>query len=103
MSNPGYIVRNIDLRSSSNSKDEFGWTYKATPLKVSIHNRITNPIFGEQVTHLEIDDEAAGPFLILNQECLGEMNTIRLDIEELEVIVKEARKMIEIYKENEGD
>ncbi len=86
-----------------NSKDEFGYEYKVTPLKVAIHNKITNPLFGESVTHLEIDDEAEGPFIVLRQESEGEDEIIRLDMEELEVIVKEARKLIKIYKENEED
>lgn len=72
--------------------------YKVIPLKVSIYNEDDHPIFGEKVIHLEVDDESAGTFFILTQEDDGTLNTIKADMSELELIVKEARKLYNLHE-----
>lgn len=71
--------------------------YHATILKMSIHCPSENPIFGEYVTHIAIDDEAAGPFLVLTQSNPKQHNEIRLTLEELKKIAEVAREMVSQY------
>ena len=71
---------------------------KATPITTAVHFAEDNPIFGESSTHVTIDDEAGGPFIILKQ-CHDYIKPgeVRLDMEELELICKVARKMVKAY------
>ena len=64
--------------------------YIKTILSVAIHHPVLHPIFGEGVTKVSIEDEAGGFFLRIKQE---EME-IRMDMEELEEVVKAARVLI---------
>ena len=56
-----------------------------------------NPIFGEGVVTVTIDDEAAGGYIVLTQE----EQTIKVDLEELQIITKTAMKMLAAYKKHE--
>lgn len=64
--------------------------YELTMTAVVIHSRGTNPLFGEGILRIRLDDEAGGPFLVLEQEIDGEENEIRLDFEEIPLIVRAA-------------
>ena len=69
-------------------------TYKTTILRVAVHREEENPIFGEGNTYVSVDDEAGGPFLVIEQE--NELSTpgaMRLDYEEF-LAVAEAAKML---------
>lgn len=68
--------------------------FVATIIKVAIHRDTENPVFGESNTFISIDDEAAGPFIVIEQ-CNDYNNnkSIRVDFEELEAIF-EASKML---------
>lgn len=66
-------------------------TYTATIMKVAIHHADKNPAYDEGVTYIEVADEAAGAFIELSQ---GE-SRIRLDPEELDLIVSEAKKLLD--------
>ena len=69
-------------------------TYKTTILQVSIHREESNPIFGEGNTYVSVDDEAAGPFLIIEQHDDNiEPGKVRMDYEEF-MAVAEAAKML---------
>ena len=68
--------------------------YKSTIIRIAIHPENVNPVFGEGVTHVHIQDEAAGPFLTLSQERDEKLECIQTDIEELEMITAEAKKLI---------
>lgn len=68
--------------------------YKSTIIKISIHLENVNPRNGEGVTHVHIQDEGAGPFLALSQEGEDKHECIKTDIEELEIITAEAKKLI---------
>jgi hypothetical protein len=56
-----------------------------------------NPIFGEGVITITIDDEACGGFIVLTQE----EQTIKLDPDELQLITKTAMKLLAQYKKHE--
>tara|TARA_R110000868_G_scaffold377155_1_gene642441 strand:+ start:1369 stop:1674 length:306 start_codon:yes stop_codon:yes gene_type:complete len=71
--------------------------YATTILKVAIHRESENPVFGEGNTYVGIDDEAAGPFIIIEQDSDGSgsvgSSTIRTDYEEF-LAIAEAAKML---------
>jgi hypothetical protein len=73
-------------------------TYKSTYLSASVHLAGDNPIINEQSTTVRICDEAGGAFVSLTD---SEGTTIRLDPEELEMVVKVARNMLNAFHETE--
>jgi hypothetical protein len=78
--------------------EEYEW--KVTPLTVAVHYKSDSPHFGESVVTVSTDDEAGGAFIVLksNEEKLGEGH-IRVDMSQLELIVKESRKLINATKD----
>ena len=64
-----------------------------TPIKVAVHRKDDNPIFGENVIHVSVDDEAAGAFIVLESNA-GHEDGLRIDPDELEAVVVAARKLI---------
>ena len=68
--------------------------YKSTVISISIHPENLNPVYGDGVTHVSIEDEGAGPFIELLQERDDKDKCVRTDIEELELITAEAKKLI---------
>jgi hypothetical protein len=68
--------------------------YKSTIIRISIHPENVNPIFGEQATHVSIKDEGGGPFIELSQERDDKDKCVRVDMDELEIITAEAKKLI---------
>ena len=68
--------------------------YKTTITRISIHPENVNPVYGEGVTHVCIEDEGAGPFLALSQIGDDKLECIKIDMEELELITAEAKKLI---------
>ena len=68
--------------------------FKTTILQVAVHREESNPIFGEGNTYVRVDDEAAGPFLIIEQHDDDvRPGTVRMDYEEF-MAVAEAAKML---------
>jgi len=62
---------------------------------MSVHRADKNPIFGEGVTHVSLQDDSAGPFIELRQcDDQSEMGMIRLDMEELEAALVAARRLM---------
>lgn len=61
-----------------------------TITKMAIHPTSSNPIFGEETIHIEVTDEAGGPFFVISQ--CNDINDgqIRLDFEELDEIIRVA-------------
>ena len=79
-------------------------TYKTTILQVSVHRETKNPIFGEGNTYVSVDDEAGGPFLVIEQSDDNiEPGKVRMDYEEF-MAVAEAAKMLmhQMYIEKLG-
>ena len=64
-----------------------------TPIKVSVHRKDDSPIFGESVIHVSVDDEAAGPFVVMESND-GHADGLRIDLDELEAAVVAARQLI---------
>jgi len=73
-------------------------TYKSTYLSAAVHLAGDNPIINEQSTTVRICDEAGGAFISLTD---SEGTTIRLDPDELEMVVEVARKMLKAFHEAE--
>ena len=65
---------------------------KAMPLGFSVYREGENPLFGE-VTHIMIEDEAAGPFIILKQATDEGNMEIRLDFTEVDIIFETIKKL----------
>jgi hypothetical protein len=68
---------------------------KITPIGMSVHLPDESPIYGESTTHVVVEDEAAGPYIVLRQ--FGEeskVGEVRLDLEELEAVLRAARMLI---------
>lgn len=72
---------------------------KTTIISVSVHNEHQNAIFGEGVTHVILEDEAAGGFIQLKQcDDNSEVGSLRLDIDELDAIHDAAHMLLKQYK-----
>ena len=69
--------------------------YKTTIMQVSIHHESVNPVFGHGNTYVSVDDEAGGPFLVIEQhdDDGGEARKLRFEYEEF-AAVAEAAKML---------
>ena len=68
--------------------------FKTTITQVSIHREDANPIFGEGNTYVSVEDEAGGPFLVIEQHDDDvRPGTVRFDYEEF-LAVAEAAKML---------
>lgn len=68
--------------------------YNTTILQVSVHCEESNPVFGEGNTYVSVDDEAGGPFLVIEQhDDNSEPGKVRMDYEEF-LAVAEAAKML---------
>jgi len=69
--------------------------YMKTILTASIHPVGTNPIFGETATHIRIEDESGGAFIVLSQSHDEIANgEVRFDLEELELVISTARELM---------
>ena len=68
---------------------------KITPIGMSVHLPDESPIFGDSSTHVMVDDDAAGPYLVLRQYGReAKVGEVRLDIDELESVMRAARRLI---------
>lgn len=62
-----------------------------------VHLDDRSPVFGDDITTITIDDEACGGFIVLSQN----HQTIKVDLEELQLITKTAIKLLAAYKKHE--
>lgn len=60
------------------------------PIKYHLFNENDNMIYGDSVTEVSIDDEAAGPFIVIQQND----QQIRLDPDEIPVLFEVINKML---------
>ena len=71
--------------------------YKTVPLKYSMFYEKDNPVFGESATHISIDDEVGGSYIVLEQFPDDGQQKLRLDIDELKQILSVANKLMSEY------
>ena len=75
-------------------------TYRMTPLAISIHPEGDNPIYGERATHVRLDDETGGAFVVITQiDDNAKPGEVRIDPEELPLILQAAASLIAGYPE----
>lgn len=67
--------------------------YITSVVSTVVHMDDRNPIFGEDITTITIDDEACGGYIVLTQN----EQTIRFDLDELQLVTKTAMKMLANY------
>jgi hypothetical protein len=68
--------------------------YANTIIKVAVHRESENPVFGEGNTFVSVEDDGAGPFLVIEQnDSYNTDKTLRMEYEEL-LAVSEAAKML---------
>lgn len=70
-------------------------TYTTTPVALSVHPSDESPVYSERATHVRLEDDGAGPFILLKQ-CHPEMQPgeVRLDLQELEVVLAAAQQLL---------
>lgn len=56
---------------------------KVMTIEKSIYPEGQNPVYGDDVTKIRVDDEAGGGFLVVSQSTDAGLNEIRLTVEEL--------------------
>jgi hypothetical protein len=61
---------------------------KLTVTEIAVHKEDDSPILGEIVTYVKLDDEGAGTFIKITQHNGNDVDTIRLDFNEVEHIFK---------------
>jgi len=71
--------------------------YITSIISTVVHMDDRNPVFGDEIITITIDDEAAGGFIVLTQN----EQTIKIDPDELQLITKTAMKMLANYKKHE--
>jgi hypothetical protein len=59
---------------------------------------IDEPIYSERATTVRIDDEAAGPFVVVEQHGRDDIGKITIDIEEWPVLKNAIDRMIELCR-----
>ena len=71
--------------------------YTTSTISTVVHMDDRNPIFGEGVVTVTVDDDAAGGYIVLTQDD----QTIKVDPDELQLITKTAIRMLAAYKKHE--
>ena len=71
--------------------------YITSVISTVVHMDDRNPIFGDEIITITIDDESSGGFIVLTQN----EQTIKVDPDELQLITKTAMKMLAQYKKHE--
>ncbi len=61
---------------------------KLTVTEIAVHKEDDSPILGEIVTYVKLDDEGGGTFIKITQHNGNDVDTIRLDFNEVEHIFK---------------
>jgi hypothetical protein len=74
--------------------------YKTTILAISVHHESENPVYGENATHIRVEDDAGGPYLILSQSRdVLEPGEIGVDFAELDAIHQAAQVLRKQFPE----
>ena len=67
--------------------------YRSTVVAIAVHRDNESPIYGESVTTVRLDDEGSGPFLLLSQTPPCGTMTLRLDLDELRLVLQAAETL----------
>jgi hypothetical protein len=70
-----------------------GPVVKSVVTRISIYQCDESPLFGNDSIQIEINDEGAGPFVLLRSN----EGAVKIEIEELEHAAKQARLMFDLY------
>lgn len=73
---------------------------KTAVTSYSLYLEGDNPIFGESALHVKVDDEGAGPFLVIVQENDDFQGTLRLDFDEVLPLFDLLNKLKREHSEN---
>ena len=73
--------------------------YKIVPIKYSMFMKDDNPIFGESVTHIYLEDDAGGAYIVIEQNPDEGPQKIKLDLDELIQLSELAINMVKEYDE----
>ena len=71
--------------------------YNIVPLKYSMFYEKDNPVFGESATHISIDDDAGGSYIVLEQFPDDGPQKLKFDLPELEELLRIANKLMSEY------
>ena len=71
-----------------------GVKFKTFVERVNLYKEGDNPVFGDSVTTVTINDDAGGPYLILAQSRDHSSGELHLDFEEVEPLFELLKKMI---------
>ena len=73
--------------------------YTLTTTGISVHPKDKNPFFAIEATHVSLDDEAGGAFLVLTQypdePIKPGVASIKIDVDEFPSIVKAVYKLLD--------
>ncbi len=73
--------------------------YKTTVLKIAVHPDDESPLYGNLLTHVSIEDEGGGPYLVIEQfEDNRKPGVVRIDFDELPAIALTGQALIQGLK-----
>lgn len=69
--------------------------HRTTTIAVSIHPPGESPVFSEQATHVRLEDDGGGPFIVVKQ-CHPEIEPgeVQLDLPELVLVLETAQQLL---------
>ena len=72
-----------------------------TPIGYAVHVHGTSAVFDDSVTQVLVDDDAAGPYIVLKQigREANKAGEVRLDLDELEAVIRAARRLLRAQPE----
>lgn len=70
---------------------------KTKTLSYSVYREGDSPVFGESATHVCVDDESGGPFIVLKQSTEGQV--LRFDLDELIAVTEAAKKLMDEHED----
>lgn len=69
--------------------------YRRQTMRISVFAEGDNAVFGESAIHVEIDDDAAGPYLVLRSSAEGNAHgMVCVDFEQWEQVEAAARELM---------
>lgn len=66
---------------------------KISPTSFAIYRDDEHPIHGESSTRVSLTDEGGGPFIVVTQWLDGEEQTVRLEFDEIELLVQAVEQL----------